>query len=121
MWGSLDGQILQCVLFLAAGIYELLWHRKWSRTPRILQVSPEGLTDLRPGFWRLRTRFVARDRINRIEMTRGRSVIPGIPDRLTIIVHVDDSWRFRNLKLATRNKDQAQRARDALAKALGLP
>jgi hypothetical protein len=121
MWAIFDVQILECVVFLAVGIYQLLWHRKWSRTPRILEVSPEGLTDLRPGFWRLRRRFVARDRINRVETTRGRSVIPGIPDRLTLVVHVDDSWKFREVRLATRNADDARRARDALAKALGLP
>jgi hypothetical protein len=107
-------------MMLAAGIAILLWSRKWRRTSTILEASPEGLAFFRPVVWRFGRRFYPQTRITRIESKHARSAIRGLPDRMDLLVTLSRGWPPR-WNLRTRSLEEAQRARDALAKALGLP
>ena len=111
---------LENLFFLAAGGWQLLWHYRWGRTSRVLEATPDGLTDWRPGFFRLRTRFIPKDRIKQFQIRRRRGVIPGFPDRLTLVVHLHNSWLPRLCELTTGNIDEARHVRDILAASLGL-
>jgi hypothetical protein len=105
-------------VWLAVGTWALLWQRKWGRTSRVLEAAPAGLTDWRPGFWRLRTRFIPNDRIERLEVCRAQSIIPGASDRLTLAVHMKNAWLPYRCELPTQNAAEAQSARDILAAAI---
>jgi hypothetical protein len=119
LWLIAELVVGSCIWVLM-GTLELLWIRKWSRTPTVLEASPQGMTIVRPGVWRLRTRVIPRSLIKRIELKHARSAIRGLPDRMDLFVILSRGWP-RRWYLRTRNIADAQHARDALAKALGLP
>jgi hypothetical protein len=107
--------------FLIAGVWQVLWHYRWRRTMRILEATPDGVSDTRPGLLRARTSFFPKDQIRQVELKRNESVIRGLPDRLTLIVHLKNAWVPRRCELATRNVELAEHVRHALAASLGLP
>ena len=103
-------------LWFTLGLSKVLWQRRWGRTPTIIEASPKGLTSRRPFIWRLRTRFTPREKITQIKIWRPTRI-----SRISLRVVATSKWRPRIIFLRTRNMADAQRVRDALAAALGLP
>jgi hypothetical protein len=116
------GQIAwQNCFWFAAGVWQLFWQHKCVRVPRVLEASPSGLIDWRPGLWHCRARFTPRDRIKRVVMRQDHSVFPGLSDRLSLVVYLKKGRLPHVSELATHDVELARRARAALAAAMGLP